>query len=154
MKSGRIIHRRFVVSRNRLIGLVLLSCGWLSGMVSDAEAQGGVVRTGRFYRGTGTNASFQSFVLPLDFQKGVALDDLNGNATNLFPGMSFGLTRYHYNATNPASSTNIGLRIPFNNPIVAFGSRVGGSPLYFDQEYRFGAYAGVTYPYPYSTNSL
>ena len=33
-------------------------------------------------------------------------------------------------------------RISFNNPIVAFGERVGGTPLYFSQPYNFGIYAG------------
>ena len=114
-------------------------------------SQTNVARTGRFYRGTGTNTSYQSFVYPLDFQKGVAFDDVGGNATNWFPYAStnyvFGSMRYHYNSTNPASATNVALRIPCNNPIVAFGSRVGGSPLYFNQDYHFGVYAGVTEPY-------
>lgn len=113
--------------------------------------QTNVVRTGLFARGTGTNTTHQSFVLPLDFQKGVVLDNLNGNATNLFPSTGtnyvFGPTRYHFDATRPASATNNALRITYNNPIVAFGARVGGSPLYFNEDYHFGAYAGATAPY-------
>src|SRR6267154_3528924 len=126
-----------------LIGMLVLA--------SNVYGQTNVARTGRFCRGTGTNTTYQSFVLPLDFQKGVALDNLNGNATNLFPTTStnyvFGITRYHYDATKPTSSTNNALRIPYNNPIVAFGGRVGGSPLYFNQDYHFGAYSGITAPY-------
>ena len=38
--------------------------------------------------------------------------------------------------------TNITGRIAFQNPIVAFGSPVGGSPLYLNQGYGFGIYAG------------
>lgn len=129
-------------------GLAFLAVGLLSNL---AYSQTNLARTGRFYRGGGTNASYHSFVLPLDFQQGVALDNLNGNGTNLFPGLSLA-NRYHYDATKPGSSTNNALRIPFNNPMVAFGSRVGGSPLYFDQEYHFGAYAGVTAPF--STDAL
>jgi len=123
---------------------------WVLGVVGfgvSALAQPGTIRTGRFYRGTGTNTSFQSFVWPLDFQKGVVLDNLNGNGTNLFPGINLGPTRYHYDATNAANQNYATNRIPFNNPIVAFGGRVGGSPLYFNQEYRFGTYAGVTAPF-------
>jgi hypothetical protein len=40
------------------------------------------------------------------------------------------------------SQTNAANRIAFNNPIVAFGERVGGTPLYLNQDYRFGVYAG------------
>lgn len=119
----------------------------------DSEAQTNAARTGRFYRGTGSNTTYQSFVIPLDFQKGVALDNIDGNGTNLFPGLTpTPSTRYHYDATNPASSTNVALRIPYNNPIVAFGSRVGGSPLYFDKDYHFGVFGGVTAPF--STNAF
>ena len=126
-----------------------LATTWLWAAFTGLEASGqtNVARTGRFFRGTGTNTSYQSFVLPLDFEKGVALDNLNGNATNLFPGMDFGPTRYHYDATKPSSATNAAFGIPFANPIAAFGGRVGGSPLYFGQDYHFGIYAGVTAPF-------
>jgi YD repeat-containing protein len=99
-------------------------------------------RSGRFTRGTGDIPQYQSFVIPLDFQKGIALDPIEGNATNLFSPMPWTATRYHYNATNLASATNYQLRIPYRNPIVAFGGRVGGSPLYLRQKYDFGVYAG------------
>src|SRR6476646_4277520 len=36
--------------------------------------------TGRFIRGTGDDPSAQSFVIALDFQKGVGLDDLGYNS--------------------------------------------------------------------------
>jgi hypothetical protein len=49
---------------------------------------------------------------------------------------------YHYNATNSLPQTNIANRIAFNNPVVAFGERIGGTPLYFSQPYNFGIYAG------------
>src|SRR5439155_17052981 len=43
----------------------------------------------------------------------------------------------------PASATHLSARIAFNGPIVAFGSRVGSTSLYFGQTYSFGVYAGV-----------
>lgn len=79
----------------------------------------------------------------MEFQKGIALDNIDGNATNLFGAdWGGGAILYHYNATNAhPSGTNGG--IPFNNPIAAFGRRVGGSPLYVGQRYRWGVYAGL-----------
>ncbi len=100
---------------------------------------------GRFVRGTGLDPSYQSFVVPVDFQQGVPLNDSGGNASTLFPGNSWTTNFIHYNAAAPGSP------IPFSNPIAAFGSRVGGSPLYFDQSYTFGLYAGE--PKPSYTNA-
>ena len=96
----------------------------------------------RYVRGTSTASDFQSFVVPLNFQTGVPLAATGGNATNLFPGNLWTNTLYHFDATNSALETNITGRIAFQNPIVAFGSPVGGSPLYQNQGYSFGIHAG------------
>jgi RHS repeat-associated protein len=96
----------------------------------------------RYVRGTSTAPDFQSFVIPLNFEIGVPLAATAGNATNLFPGNQWTNTLYHLDATNAALQTNITGRIAFQNPIVAFGSPVGGSPLYLNQGYGFGIYAG------------
>lgn len=104
--------------------------------------------TGRFTRGTGYDPSVQSFVVPLSYQKGVVYDAIGGNATNWYPNNSWTTPLYHYNATNPGpqnSLTDFTGRIPFKNPIAAFGSRVGGSPLYVSERYDFGAYGGNPY---------
>src|SRR5207247_5898785 len=96
--------------------------------------------SGRFTRGTGTNASLQSFVIPLDSEQGVtAAPSL---ATTL-SGMAVPAL-YHLDATNTGSpdfSTN---RLQITNAVAAFGAKYGGSPLYYGQNYRFGAYAGDT----------
>src|ERR1051325_5193530 len=47
-------------------------------------AQTDVIRTGRFTRGTGTNTSYQSFVVPLDLQKGLACTDKSGFGEQLY----------------------------------------------------------------------
>src|SRR6266511_4336221 len=107
----------------------------------SALAQTDLVRTGRFTRGTGTNANYYSFVIPLDEQKGLACTTTGGLATSLYPWNVSGGTLYHYNATNPASY------IPFVNPVASFGSRAGGSPLYIGQQYRCGIYSGQISPY-------
>ncbi len=99
---------------------------------------------GRFWRGTGSDPTYWSFVVPLDSEKGVTYDNVFGNCSTLYPGLLTwdASTFYHYNATNTSSSTNWTNRIPFNNPIAAFGERVGETPLYLNQEYNFGIYAG------------
>ncbi len=98
----------------------------------------------RFVRGTSTAPDFQSLVVPLDSETGVPLAAIGGNATNLFPGNPWTTNFYHYNATNLSSQTGTSGRIVFQNPIVAFGSPVGGSPLYLNQNYQFGIAAGST----------
>ncbi len=96
----------------------------------------------RFVRGSSTAPDFQSFVIPLNFQTGVPLAATGGNATNLFPGNLWTNTLYYLDATNTALQTNITGRVAFQNPIVAFGSPAGGSPMFLNQGYGFGIYAG------------
>lgn len=96
----------------------------------------------RYVRGSGTFAAYHSLVVPLDFQRGVKLADSGGNATNLFPNNPWTTNFHHFDATNTASQLDTNGRIVFRNPIVAFGSRVGGTPLLVNQVYRFGVYAG------------
>lgn len=110
----------------------------LAGLSSFGQTD--VIRTGRFTRGTGTNANYQSFVVPLDMEKGLACADNGGLAASLYPWNP--ATLYHYNATNPASLANLSLRLPFANPLAAFGSRAGGDTLYYGEQYRFGMHAG------------
>ena len=103
---------------------------------------------GRYWRGTGTDPAYWSSVVPLDYEKGVPYDNLNGNTYNLYGLTAWsGNTFFHYNATNSLSQTNPANRIAFNNPVVAFGERVGGSPLYTGASYSFGIYAGDLLPY-------
>jgi RHS repeat-associated protein len=103
---------------------------------------------GRYWRGTGSNPAYWSIVVPLDYEKGALYDNLYGNCSALYPGLYAwsGLTLYHYDATNTLPQTNVANRFAFNNPIVAFGERVGGTPLYFGQNYSFGIYAGDPLP--------
>jgi RHS repeat-associated protein len=96
----------------------------------------------RFVRGSSTAPDFQSFIIPLNFQTGVPLAATGGNATNLFPGNLWTNTLYYLDATNTALQTNIIGRVAFQNPIVAFGSPAGGSPMFLNQGYGFGIYAG------------
>ena len=148
------------------VTLTLVTNGYKLGTVTNATVSitdyddnlrqppvigGGVstnARYGRFTRGTGSNPDYQSFVIPIDFQQGIALNDIGGNAAALFSSNPWTNNFNHYNATMPGSP------IPFANPIVAFGNKVGGSPMYYGQGYTFGVYAGDAKPvYAGSTNT-
>src|ERR1043166_2473739 len=113
-----------------------------------------VTSGGRFLRGSGTNEDYMSVVIPLSGQRGIAMPRMDFELTgpNLFPynTTNFPIT-YHYNATNGAPQTNKTGRIPFQFQVAAFGSRAGGSPLYYYQPYSFGIYAGSPYNF---TNAL
>lgn len=132
---------KFPLLRNLLGFLLALA------VVTAGRAQQDTIRTGRFTRGTGTNPTLQSFVAPLDFQRGLECGNTGGIAEFWLPYLVTAPLYYHYNATNPASLTDLSKRIAFRNPLAAFGSRGGGSPLYIGQQYRFGAYGGVIAPY-------
>lgn len=149
---------------NETVTITLVTNGYAVGAVSNAtvtitdyddglrkapvisSAMSPTARYGRFTRGSGIDPGYHSFLIPVDFQQGVPLADTGGNGTNLFPGLSWS-TLYHYSATNNSNS------IVFQNPIAAFGSRAGGSPLYFQQNYTFGIYAGDPRP-PYTNTTV
>jgi len=101
---------------------------------------------GRYWRGSGNDPTYWSLVVPLDSEIGTPYDNLFGNAATLYGIGAWGSTYYHYNATNSLSQNTNANRIAFNNPIVAFGERVGGTPLYVNQPYSFGVYAGDPVP--------
>jgi YD repeat-containing protein len=119
----------------------------LLALASPLAAQQDTIKGGRFIRGSGTNAALHSLVIPFDFQRGLVCGESNGLAPIFLPYLTAAPLLYHYNATNPTSLTDLSLRIAFRNPIAAFGSRVGGSPLYIGQQYRFGVYAGDVSPF-------
>jgi hypothetical protein len=110
-----------------------------------------------YSRGTKLAADYASSIIPLDFQTGQVLDPTGGAATNLLPFVTNNIVGYHYNYTNSSANgqTNLALRIQYQNPIVAFGSRTGGSTLYTERSYRFVSYAGCptfTNDYRFSSN--
>ena len=100
--------------------------------------------SGRYWRGTGSDPTYWSIVVPQDYETGTVYSNVNGNCGTLYSGLTSWSTTnyYHYNATNTLTQSNSANRIQFNNPIVAFGERVGGTPLYLNQNYGFGIYAG------------
>ncbi len=123
---------------------VLVALQWI-GLSSQAQISSNA-HSGRFTRGTGDDPTYHSFVVPIDFQKGVT-------ATQALGG-----TLYHVNATNTGPQTNLSNRIAFTTPIAAFGSKYGAGPLYLNESYRFGIYAGNPmppgYPTSYRTNAI
>jgi len=136
-----------IFSRVILAGFILL----VFATASQAQLTNVV---GRFMRGTGTNGNYMCEVIPLSSQQGVALPAMSFSivGTDYFPWNATGGTLYYYNATNPVNqASSITGRILANEPMVAFGARAGGSPLYFGQPYTFGIAAGFPNGY---TNSL
>lgn len=95
---------------------------------------------GWFVRGTGTNLSNESMVIPLYGQQGV----INApSLTNLYHQFIGGVTNlYHLNGSNTLSQSILTNRFLITNAAAAFGSRYGGGPLYIGQTYEFGVYAG------------
>jgi RHS repeat-associated protein len=108
-----------------------------------------LAQTKRFIRGVADNPpTLQSFVIPLDFQKGVELDPMGDNLAK-FPGGAPWFVqiateqRYHFGLANFSGTPSIDYALtPFENPIAAFGSRAGGTPLFTNQTYRFGIHGG------------
>lgn len=105
----------------------------------------------RFNRGDRNNMNYapmlpySSFVLPLDLEKGVRLNNTGNDAYGSGSGQPWFFnvqktTRQH--AWQITTSTNLS-RFPVDNPIVAFGESAGGSPLYLNQPYRFGLFGGA-----------
>ena len=101
----------------------------------------------RFTRVANNPPSYQSFVIPLDSQKGVEFDPMGDNSAKLGGATGANLpwpmriakdTRRHAVVTG----TNTTYDHQFENPLVAFGSSVGGTPLYTGQFYHFGVYGG------------
>jgi len=107
--------------------------------------------TTRFTRGDRNDLNYlpmlpyNSFVLPLDLEKGVRLNNTGNDAYGYGASQPWFLnvqkiTRQH--AWQITTSTNLS-RFPVDNPIVAFGQSAGGSPLYINQPYRFGLFGGA-----------
>jgi RHS repeat-associated protein len=109
--------------------------------------------TARYRRGSGNDQTYQSFVIPLDFEAGMKLDDLGDN-TNYFGGRRPWFTSiskdtlHHLSAASIVTNidgsqiSNYRWTLDFQNPIVAFGSAGSASSLTIDRSYRFGIYSG------------
>jgi RHS repeat-associated protein len=122
-----------------LLGLVAAALVCLG--QSEVKSQtNSLARSGRFDR-IGTWIVPQSFVIPLDFEKGVALDNMGNNATN-FTGSLPWFLRIARSTCSHFDGNTGEYGIPFENPIVAFGREGGGSRLYSSQKYHFGLGAG------------
>jgi RHS repeat-associated protein len=115
------------------------------------------VEPNAYYRGSSSEADFTSFVMPLNLQAGTNFASIGGAATNLLPFVTNYPVGYQYNAANSgaAGQTNLSLRVEYQNPIVGFGSRVGGSTLYTGRSYNFAIFSGcpaMINDYPMLTN--
>ena len=96
---------------------------------------------------TGRPELYQSTVIPADQQRGVPLNATGNNAALFGNAPEAQLPwfcriqrtqRYHL-AADAAGNLNYAA---IDNPIAVFGELSGGTPLYSNRDYRFGAFAG------------
>lgn len=123
------------------------STGLMAQTHSGAEAR-------RFSRGVPSDSTtipnpslYQSVVIPADQQRGIELIP-SGNNAALYGSLPESQlpwfcrvqrpVLYHL-ATDAQGALAYG---SFENPIAAFGELAGGTPLYLNRDYRFGAFAG------------
>ncbi len=100
----------------------------------------------RFARGplnVGMDLAYQTYVLSIDHLKGIGLDPLGNNASKFPLGLPWferisGGSLYQVANTNPVTYPTV-----YQNPVAAYGSVGGGSPLYVNQSYRFAFGAGM-----------
>lgn len=100
----------------------------------------------RYMRGDRENIPYTSFVLPLDMEEGVQLDAEGSDQFCYGTGAPW-FMRVKKTVRQQAwkrigATTNL-TRFNVENPVVAFGSDAGGSPLYTGKPYTFGAYGGA-----------
>lgn len=143
-----------------------------TGKVATATTEFEVVPSNRYYRGN-MPAPFDYFssIIAIDSQKGIFLDkkDLNQAVDfrtlfpeNKYPNYPWFLRAasylndpcyhiiYNKNQISYLPVNNIptinGVSVGGQPPMVAFGSRGGGTPLYINQNYRFGIAGGGQRP--------
>jgi YD repeat-containing protein len=122
--------------------------GNLELMPTESFAPTPPARWGEFLRGdtfdfgnnTNHDLDFCSIVVPIDMEQGVALNATGSDSYCYSNSPPWFLTI----ANQPVylSTSLSGPVIPVNNPVTAFGSQGSGSPLFPNQPYRFGVYAG------------
>jgi RHS repeat-associated protein len=130
--------------------LIVLACMSL-GAARAQQAVNPQATSGFFYRPSVSLLEYNSFVVPVDLTRGVRLDGA-GPSTPQFGGVQHWATRIDYTSgtnrlqlrhltSNTNTPATYGLTV--ENALVVFGGQGGGSPLYVDQSYSFGAYAGA-----------
>lgn len=91
-----------------------------------------------FIRGGGGNPSHQSIVMPLNFQEGVDLNPL-GNDSIRYPEALpwFSKIQKVQRSYLTVVDGEADYLLRFENPVAAFGSAAGGTPIYANQDYSF-----------------
>jgi RHS repeat-associated protein len=108
------------------------------------------VASTRYSRGTGTDSSYQSYVVAMGFEKGTALDQAQFTGGLPWFMRIQQTVAYQISATqNPPIYS-----VPIANPLVAFGTQAGGTPLYTGQNYSFGIGSGGLYVGDTQANDL
>lgn len=142
-----------------------------TGRTAYAKTEFKVEPSNRYQRGWGVDTALLSSVIAIDFQKGMALDGKNNNTfAALFPngypwflrtrmgtnqsGQSIEPWQYIATTTASGATYNSCNYVPYVNsvqvggqpPLVAFGSKGGGTALYTGRAYTFGVAAGGQLP--------
>lgn len=135
-----------------LLGIAAAALAFLTTSIAQTHP---TAEARRFTRGvptglaafTGNASYYQSAVIPADQQRGIALNATGNNAALYGNAPEAQLPwfcrvqrnpRYHITA-NQAGALGYAA---IDNPIAAFGELGGGTPLYSNRDYRFGAFAG------------
>jgi RHS repeat-associated protein len=101
-------------------------------------------RVGQFIRGNPWLVDYCTQVDTADLEAGIALNPTGNNAysfSNTIPWFLSTSNQTVYQLSTVLGTTTQ-TAIAQQNPIVAFGSRGTGTPLYINQPYRFDVYAG------------
>ncbi|MBX9742623.1 MAG: hypothetical protein K2W99_03680, partial [Chthoniobacterales bacterium] len=133
------------------------------GNIAKATTEYEVTPSNRYNRGFGVNQIALSSLIAIDNEQGFCLDGINdfsalyGNESKNYPwflrstyASAAPCNHLHYDESNQSVSYDTVNSIPKINgnviggqpPFVAFGSQAGGTPLYVNQDYRFGIAAG------------
>lgn len=100
--------------------------------------------TNRYVRGTpgSTNPIYHSFVIPLDYQYGMRLDETGDNSSIYGTNLPW-FARIEKDALKRHIAYDYsGAEIQNDNPIAAFGSDAEAMPLWIGKHYKFGTYFG------------
>jgi len=100
----------------------------------------------RVNRGDRNFLNYNSFVLPLDLERGIKLEPSGSDVYEYGQGTPWFLRTQKEQVQHCSQlitgTTNVS-RFLVENPVAAFGSQGGGSPLYVGQGYTLGFYAGA-----------
>lgn len=122
---------------------------WFESFIDYVSKAAAAANT-RFFAGpTNAGAFYRVYVSPLSYQRGVWLaatgeqEDAYGSTFPWFLRIKETTLQLFNQDEKDANNTYESCYRPRENVIAAFGTKAGGSPLYFSERYTFGIYAGT-----------